>query len=106
MSNILDFWTLLVVALGNWITRMITSAFIMKLAVAGAVYAFLFTVIPLLIIFLVPSSIMNAFGGYVTMLQTNQWSEGIAYVLGWVQFGTLLGCVLPALAVRFLFRRI
>jgi hypothetical protein len=123
----------LVAVIVEGIVKVFTSAAFVKAIVAAFVYALLFSIIPLLIQFLVPSAIMNGLSSYVTMLQGGptslacsgtgvvtsgtvvscstvvtmvQWGQGIAYILNWFQFGALCACFLPALAVRFLFRRI
>lgn len=83
-----------------------TQKFLMKAVVACGIYVFLFSIIPLLIQFLVPSAIMQAGAGFNSMLTGNQWGQNIAYILNWFQLFTAIEIALVALAVRFLFRRI
>lgn len=129
-------WDLLagfVAVIVEGILKVFTSSFFMKAIMATMVYVFLFAIIPLLIQYLVPDKIMNSLDGYAQMLQGGATSlmcsgsttptsgnvvscstmvtmtafgQGIAYILSWFQFSALLECFLPALAVRFLFKRI
>jgi hypothetical protein len=82
------------------------NGFLVKAMLGVAVYAFIFTIIPLLIYFLVPTDIQNAFLNYQNMLKGNIWGENLAYIWLWLHLFTLMEIVLTALAVRFLFRRI
>jgi hypothetical protein len=115
------------------ILQLATSQAFVKAMLACVVYVFLFTIIPALILFLVPSSIMNALPSYVQMLEggaaslvcsgtanpvpgqavtcsavitVTQFGQGVEYILQWFQFPAALGVFLPVLAVAFLFRRI
>lgn len=113
-----------------------TSRAFVKSLLAVFTYVFLFTIIPLLIQFLVPDQIMHAMNSYVQMLQGGgttlscsgsapladsgintsvscdttvtliQFGQGVAYILNWFCATDFLAAFLPALAVSFLFKRI
>jgi hypothetical protein len=115
------------------VLKVFTSQFFVKAILATFTYVFLFAIIPLLIQFLVPSSIMGAIGTYQNMLSggqsslscsgtqpitallsvscstaldMTQWGQGIAYILSFFQMTAAFQCLLPAMAVSFLFKRI
>lgn len=113
-----------------------TSQVFMKAVLACMTYVFLFTIIPLLIQFLVPPEVMKGLDTYMQMLQGGgtslscsgsaqvasagptqsvscnaqitmvQFGQGVAYLLDWFCAESFLAVFLPVLAVSFLFRRI
>ena len=135
MGAVFDLLGALVAVIVEALVKFFTSAGFTKAMVAALVYAFLFAIVPLLINALVPSSLMQSFDGLAQMLSGGPTSvscsgstpvnlstgtsvscsgsisivaigQGIAYLLGFFQVQAAFGCILPALAVRFLFKRI
>lgn len=129
----MDFLAGIIGAIVEAIIAVFTSNTVVKAILAAFVYVFLFTIIPLLIQFLVPSEIMNSLDGFVQMLQGGgeslacsgaapvtssitvscqtvvtmvQFGQGVGYILDWFCFTQFLQAMLPAMAVSFLFRRI
>lgn len=135
MGGIFDLLGALVAVIVEALVKFFTSAGFMKALIAAMVYAFLFAIIPLLIHELVPDSLMHSVDGLTQMLQGGPSSlnctgsqpvnvttgtsvscsqtvsiveigKGLAYLLDFFQVGQAFGVLLPALAVRFLFKRI
>jgi predicted PurR-regulated permease PerM len=118
------------------IAKVFASKFFMKAIMSASVYVFLFAIIPLLIQFLVPDSIMHAASSYADMLNGGAstlacsgtvaiadhgpsqslscnttvtmvaFGQGVLYFLNFMQFTSLVGVMLPVLAITFLFKRI
>jgi hypothetical protein len=107
-----DFLSGLVAVLVEALLKVFAQQLLTKVIAGVGVYALLFVVIPLLIKFLVPSNILQSVGqlsGAISgagVVGNVDIGAGILYGLGFVQFPALVACVVSALAVRFLFRRI
>lgn len=100
------FFTWLTTAVTNAILSVFASQLVMKAIVAAAIYAFVFSILPLMIGFLVPYDVLNALKLYVQVLTQTTIGQGVLYIADFFQFWTLCAIMLPTFAVRFLFRRI
>ena len=100
------FFDWIIAAVVEALVRVFTSTFVVKAIVAAFVYVFVFAILPMLISFLVPPAILNALSSYAKFLQNNQWGQWIAWFLYWWHFQFLVEVMLPAIMIRFLFRRI
>lgn len=102
----LDFWGLLLTTLVNFIVRVFTSTIIVKVVMTAVVYVFIFAILPVLFVTLVPPQILQAIQVLINFFRTNPIGQNVSYVWDWFQMWTLLGVAIPAYMVRFIFRRI